>query len=163
MLQCIRGDFYFCSYILECIAGGCVIHLDPSHYSFDVASAISAIQKSRPSNEQHAVSTARAHALLAYSCILTHIVNAIAVDVSETEMSSCLDATQSAVSQECGRELPLSFLTKCFAASAVPHDAASLNDLNEADMQFIHEYLSSHCCPGFEVLNFRAGGHVLPK
>jgi hypothetical protein len=83
---------------------------------------------------------AREHAVMAYSCFLRYTLNLIALDVSETELALCLDATQSAASRDCGRELPLSFMSKAFADCVAPHNAA---DLNEADMHFLHEYSSA--------------------
>jgi CheY-like chemotaxis protein len=136
----------FCSYILDCIAGGCTIHLDPAHYSFDTVSAVSAIRLSCPSNERSTrLAASRAHALEAFSCVLTHIADLIALDVSEAEMSSCMQATRLLASQECGRELPLSFLSKHSVTSGLSRDAAFASDVNEADMQFLHEYASA-CC-----------------
>jgi hypothetical protein len=140
------------------------LHVDPSYYSFDAVSAISAIRICCPSNERSAqLIAARAHAVMAYSSCLRYTFNLIALDVSETEMLSIFDATQSAASRDCGRELHLSFLTKTFALCAVPHDAAAFGDLNEADMHFLHEYSLTFCRPGCHVINIRAGGHVPPK
>jgi hypothetical protein len=76
---------------------------------------------------------------MAYSSFLRHTIECIALDVSEAEMASCLDATQSAVSRDCGRELPLSFLMKTLAPFTGLHDAAAFGDLDERDMQFLHE------------------------
>ena len=157
-------DDAVCSHILECIAGGCPLHVDPACYSFDAVSAVSDIRACCPSNDGSAQHVAvRVHAVMAYSCFLRYTLNLIALDVSETEMALCLDAAQSAASRECGRELPLSFMTKTFAAGVAPHDAAAFGDLNEADMHFLHEYLSAPCCPYCRAINMRAGGRVPPK
>jgi hypothetical protein len=131
------------SHVLECIAGGCALHVDPSHYSFDVASALSAIRECSLADgrtSQH--SAARARAIAAYSCFLAYIVDLVALDVSSVEMSACLAATCCAASRDSGQELPLQFLTENFALVSGQNDAAR-GDLSEADMQFLHEYLSA--------------------
>jgi hypothetical protein len=72
-------------------------------------------------------------------------VDRVALDVSSVEMSACLAATCSAASRDCGQQLPLQFLTENFATFSAQNDAAG-GDLSEADMQFLHEYLSALRC-----------------
>jgi hypothetical protein len=130
-----------CSHILECIAGGCPLHVDPVSYSFDAVSAVSAIHLCCPSSDRSAqLTTARVQSVIAYSCFLRYTVDLIALDVSDIEMALCLDAAQSAVSRECGRELPLLFLTKPVGDFKELHGALALGDFNETDMQLLHEY-----------------------
>jgi hypothetical protein len=144
LLDCLFDDAV-CSHILECIAGGCPLHVDPACYSFDAVSAVASIRasccRSNDRSAQHMA--ARVHAVMAYSCFLRYTINLIALDVSETELALCLDAAQSAASRDCGRELPLSFMSKAFADCVAPHDAVAFGDLNEADMHFLHEYSSA--------------------
>jgi hypothetical protein len=156
-------DFHeaFSSHILECIAGGCPLHVDPASYFFNTVSSASAIAMSSPSNEQSAQYTAaRAHATMAYSFFLRYTFSRIALDVSETEATSCFDATHVAATRDCRRELPLSFLTKSFALS---HDAAAFGDISETDMQFLDKYSPALHCPVCHVFIARADGRVQPK
>lgn len=105
-----------------------------------MTSCISTLRKLTLSAPHDIHSLARKHAITAFSCALRFIVDHIALDVSEIEMASCFHATHLAVSQECGRALPLLFLTNILATTAVDSNAAYLDELTDADMQFIHEY-----------------------
>lgn len=127
------------SHILDCIAGGCIIHLHPSSYSFDISAAISALDSYPPSSPDHFI-TAKAHSVTAYSSALRFVIDRIALDASSTEMSLCFDATQLAASQDSGRALSLTFLTNLLAASGGPSSAALTAALTDADMQFLREY-----------------------